>query len=62
MTCDGCAVQIRNFLESNEGIGKVSASVLTARGTLKYNPLIVTEQTILGMIRQLGFSPVCCSE
>jgi Cu+-exporting ATPase len=55
MTCGACISYISNALECINGISSVAISIVTDRGTIRYEPAVVTPATIINTIEECGF-------
>ncbi|WP_263385185.1 heavy-metal-associated domain-containing protein [Granulicella arctica] len=54
-TCITCAVGLETVLQRKRGIVRVNATYPEAIATITYNPGLISEQTIIQTIKDLGF-------
>ena len=57
MECAGCAASIERSLRGLEGVDEISASVMTQKVTVHYDPQSVDEAGIVSAIRNAGYAP-----
>lgn len=55
LTCGACVSSISNVLESINGVVSVAISIVTDRGTVCYEPAVVTPPIIINTIESCGF-------
>ncbi len=58
MHCDGCAERIGAVLSRHAGVEDAAVSFAAAEARIRYNPHIVTEEGLAGVIERAGFSVI----
>ena len=58
MHCDGCARRIEGLLEKEPGVRSATVSFAERSARLTYNPHAVSEERLVAVIEQGGFSVV----
>lgn len=55
MHCSGCASTIQALLQRNEGVKKVSASFEAGEARVLYDPALVSEEQLAGVVERAGY-------
>jgi copper chaperone len=58
MHCDGCAERIQTVIGKQQGVREAEVSYADGEARISYNPHVVTEQGLAGVIEGAGFSVV----
>ena len=55
MHCSGCASTVQVLLQRNEGVKKVSASFEAGEARVLYDPAVVSEDQLAGVVEKAGY-------
>jgi copper chaperone CopZ len=55
MTCGNCARSVERKLTSTPGVAKATVDLSAALATVEYDPEMVTPETLVKGVRQLGY-------
>ena len=58
MHCDGCAERIRTVVGREAGVEEAEVSYAAREARIRYNPHLVTEEALAGVIERAGFSVI----
>ncbi|WP_159521362.1 heavy metal translocating P-type ATPase [Erysipelothrix urinaevulpis] len=62
MTCASCVSSIESYIGNQDGISNLEINLLEKDVSLNYDPNKINEQTIFGMIKEIGYSPSFAQE
>ncbi len=57
MTCASCVSSIETYLASHSGITDLHINLMEQELSLNYDPALISEHEIFGMIEEIGYSP-----
>jgi P-type Cu+ transporter len=58
MTCAACSARVQRSLDRTEGVTEANVNLATEQATVRFDPQLVTPESVLAAIRGAGYEPV----